>query len=180
MSQQHYSVNSSFAVLWPECDSDSGDEVQFLLSSTSTSDSSQDEPPHSGLAVVLKHCPVKVTPTPTYVSQVPEFTANIGVPVDVFREIIFFHLFFSYHFVYNMVEQMQIYAEQFMAANPNSSFTKPRMWTPTNSDELRKFEGLLLSMGIIIIINNEKTQLDPTGVVTYYIPPLCMPPYCPL
>lgn len=40
-----------------------------------------------------------------------------------------------------MVEQTNIYTEQFIAANPNSSYAKPLMWTPTNPDELKKNVG---------------------------------------
>lgn len=107
------------------------------------------------LGVALKHAPPQVTPVglqlPNYVPQVPNFTVNPGIQVNTagFTAADFFYLFFSPDFISHMVEQTNLYADQFISSHPSSSFAKPRMWTPTNPGEMKKFWGLLLNMGII-------------------------------
>ena len=54
-----------------------------------------------------------------------------------------------------MATQTNLYAQQFTAQNPTTSYARPLGWTPVNAAEMMTFWGLLLHMGVI-----KKTKIN--------------------
>ncbi|XP_072001791.1 piggyBac transposable element-derived protein 4-like [Engystomops pustulosus] len=162
MTKRLYSAEEAFAMLFEDSDSDSGEEVTFLMSSSSSDSSdneprarrprvSDDEPQGSHTQVREESESISEwVPAVNYEPQVPEFSATPGINVDTtgFTEIDFFQLFFTNELIHLMVTQTNIYAEQIITQNPQSYIAKPHKWFPTHPTEMRKFWGLLLNMGI--------------------------------
>ncbi|XP_069092145.1 piggyBac transposable element-derived protein 4-like [Pleurodeles waltl] len=83
----------------------------------------------------------------------PAFTGLPGcrVKTENFLPISFFQLFMDDVFLEKIVEQTNLYAEQYLRDNraslrPHSRATR---WIPTNLEELKKFLGLTFLMGLI-------------------------------
>ncbi|XP_056419226.1 piggyBac transposable element-derived protein 4-like [Hyla sarda] len=138
-----------------ETDYDSEEEyVPFLLPSSSSSSSSSDEEPRQRRRRTLPEPAPQPsepvwTPVPeSYEAQIPGFVANSGIQfnTDGLTEIDYFKYFFSDELVNLIVEQTNLYAQQFLAQNNTSSFSN---WTPVTSNEMLKFWGLVLHMGIV-------------------------------
>ena len=66
-----------------------------------------------------------------------------------FTEYDYFSLFFSNHFVNLMLEQTNLYAQQFVAQHPGSVLARPGGWTPVCAAKMRTFWGLVLHMGLV-------------------------------
>ncbi|KAJ1154739.1 hypothetical protein NDU88_007482, partial [Pleurodeles waltl] len=85
--------------------------------------------------------------------QLPAFTGFPGCRVNTenFLPVNFFELFMDDIFLEEIVEQTNLYAEQFLRDNaarlrPHSRASR---WIPTNLEELKKFLGLTFLMGLI-------------------------------
>uniref|UniRef100_A0A8C5Q2Y3 PiggyBac transposable element-derived protein domain-containing protein n=1 Tax=Leptobrachium leishanense TaxID=445787 RepID=A0A8C5Q2Y3_9ANUR len=83
----------------------------------------------------------------------PQFSGNPGILVDTtnFEPINFFQLFIDDGFLEFIVQQSNLYAEQYfqgLGAELLPS-ARARKWTPTSLPEMRKFWGLTLQMGIV-------------------------------
>ncbi|WP_159317604.1 hypothetical protein, partial [Klebsiella pneumoniae] len=67
----------------------------------------------------------------------PPFTAQPGVQLDTtnFTQLDYFYLFFPEDLLQNMVDQTNLYAKQFIAANPNSSYARLFQWRRLTLDE---------------------------------------------
>ena len=80
------------------------------------------------------------------------FTGQSGIQVDTtnFSALQYFELFFNGDFVNHLVIQTNLYAAQYLDANPNlPPYSDARRWQPTNPREMKEFIGLMLLMGII-------------------------------
>ncbi|CAJ0946553.1 unnamed protein product [Ranitomeya imitator] len=89
------------------------------------------------------------TPVPeNFAPRIPDFIPQSGIQCETanLREIDFFKVYFSESIVSLMVEQTNLYALQFFAQNPVSSFSA---WSPVDSAEMLKNWGLVLHMGIV-------------------------------
>ncbi|KAM4030257.1 piggyBac transposable element-derived protein 4-like [Anomaloglossus baeobatrachus] len=171
-SQRVYSAEEAYA---PEADSEREDPT-FLYSSHSSSSSDTDSPPRrrrrtrdcpepeameedpqpsasnpqpsASHAQPSTNAPVW-TPVPeNFAPQIPDFVPQSGIQFETanLREIDFFKVYFSESIVSLMVEQTNLYAQQFLAENPNSSCST---WSPIDSVEMMKYWGLVLNMGIV-------------------------------
>ncbi|KAJ1217339.1 hypothetical protein NDU88_004933 [Pleurodeles waltl] len=85
--------------------------------------------------------------------QLPAFTGLPGCRVNTenFLPVHFFHLFMDNVFLEEIVEQTNLYAEQYLRDNaarlrPQSRATQ---WVPTYLEEMKKFLGLTFLMGLI-------------------------------
>ena len=83
--------------------------------------------------------------------EIPDFAGNPGIQIPTvgFTEIDYFSFFFSNSLVNLMVEQTNLYAQQFVAQNPGSVLARPGGWTPVSAAEMRTFWGLVLHMGLV-------------------------------
>ncbi|XP_069832245.1 piggyBac transposable element-derived protein 4-like [Dendropsophus ebraccatus] len=129
-SQQRYSAEEALAYMMS--DTESSSEEEFELTSSYSSESSY-EPPVDVLEGL--QWPAPVTPAP--VTPAPVTPAPV-TPAGFLEEL-----------VASMVEQTNLYAGQFIETHPNSYYARPQIWTPTNPCELKKFWGILLSMGLV-------------------------------
>ncbi|XP_069819582.1 piggyBac transposable element-derived protein 4-like [Dendropsophus ebraccatus] len=101
--------------------------------------------------------PIQVSPSgpqppPNFEPQIPDFVGQSGIQFDPsgFTEIDFFKLFFSEELISLMVVQTNLYAQQFLAQHPVSSFfSGSHSWTPVDAAEMTTFWGLLLHMGLV-------------------------------
>ncbi|XP_068129742.1 piggyBac transposable element-derived protein 4-like [Hyperolius riggenbachi] len=80
--------------------------------------------------------------------SIPPFTAASGILVDTsdMTPLDYFQLFLTESFLQDIVDQTNIYAEQFSAANPTAYYTFK--WKPTTVPELKVFLGLTFNMGL--------------------------------
>ncbi|XP_069815791.1 piggyBac transposable element-derived protein 4-like [Dendropsophus ebraccatus] len=160
MAVRVYSAEEAYAMLASDSETLSAEDLDYLLSSSSSSLSDNEEPPRQRrrLAARDPHLePITDWSPPTnYTPQIPAFTATAGVHAQTegLSELDFFQLFFSADLLQLMVEQTNLYAEQFIAAHPNSFLAQPNRWHPTNCAELLKYWGLVLNMGL-----NKKTEV---------------------
>ncbi|CAJ0916379.1 unnamed protein product [Ranitomeya imitator] len=83
--------------------------------------------------------------------NIPPFTAKPGVKIDAknFQIADFFYAFVTHEILEEMVTYTNLYAEQSIAAVPYITHTRSIQWHPTNVEELKKFLGLTLAMGIV-------------------------------
>ncbi|XP_056392685.1 piggyBac transposable element-derived protein 4-like [Hyla sarda] len=148
MTKRFYSAEEAFEILFADSGSDSGEDLEFLASSSSSSDESPERRP--GPSAQEQPSVQTWIPTSNFIPQIPNFTATPGIHVDTtgFREIHFFKLFFSDDLINLIVAETNLYAEQFIARNPSKYYAKPHKWTPTDATEMYKFWGLLLNMGL--------------------------------
>ncbi|CAH2319774.1 Hypothetical predicted protein [Pelobates cultripes] len=83
--------------------------------------------------------------------EIPPFmaTPGIAVTVDACEPLNYFELFMSNDIFELMVEQTNLFANQYLSANPGSNYNRRNMWHPTDVAEMRKFWALTLVMGIV-------------------------------
>ena len=74
---------------------------------------------------------------------------EIQIPTGGLTEYAYFRLFFSDHFVNLMVEQTNLYAQQFIAQQPGSFLARSGGWMPVSAAKMRMFWGLVLHMGLV-------------------------------
>ncbi|KAJ1199681.1 hypothetical protein NDU88_003514 [Pleurodeles waltl] len=85
--------------------------------------------------------------------QLPAFTGLPGCSVNTenFLPVHFFHLFMDDVFLEEIVEQTNVYAEQYLL--DNAARLKPQsrapQWVPTYLEEMKRFLGLSFLMGLI-------------------------------
>jgi len=82
------------------------------------------------------------------------FTANTGIlgSINLTSEsqpIDFFEQFLNEDVVNCIVEETNKYAEQFMSSHSLSKRSRANSWCPVNNDEMKKFIGLIFSMGLV-------------------------------
>ncbi|KAK7090835.1 hypothetical protein V1264_010585 [Littorina saxatilis] len=80
------------------------------------------------------------------------FTANPGIKcnVDNFGPAGYMELFLDDDLINHLVIQTNLYADQFLEANPNlPEFSRANKWEPVNAAEMKKFLALVLLMGIV-------------------------------
>ncbi|XP_069802761.1 piggyBac transposable element-derived protein 4-like [Dendropsophus ebraccatus] len=137
-----------------DTDTASEEELDFMGFSSSSSDS--DRPSHSRRRVSAQvlpdpqHATSDWSPPYNYTPQIPEFSAVAGINVqtDGLSAMGFFKLFFTDELVQLMVVQTNLYAQQFISAHPNSFHAVSNKWHPTSCEELLKYWGLTLNMGL--------------------------------
>lgn len=83
-------------------------------------------------------------------ASIPPFTAQPGIQANTENStpIDFFHLFFTDHLFHLIVDQSNLFAQQYIANNPNANFAPPFEWTPVTVEEFKTFLGLTLNMGL--------------------------------
>jgi hypothetical protein len=80
------------------------------------------------------------------------FTGNPGIKVEISREnkpIEYFDKFFDDSIINEIVQQTNIYAQQFVNENNLKARSRVIQWEDTNSDEIRVYLALLLLQGIV-------------------------------
>ncbi|PIO15690.1 hypothetical protein AB205_0141030, partial [Aquarana catesbeiana] len=79
----------------------------------------------------------------------PPFTGQPGIQVETvdFTSLDFYSLFFTEDLYRSIVDQSNLYAGQYITANPQSSLAKD--WKPITVSEFKTFLGLSLDMGIV-------------------------------
>ncbi|PIO39134.1 hypothetical protein AB205_0088760, partial [Aquarana catesbeiana] len=89
-------------------------------------------------------------PSTTGSATIPPFTAQPGVQVNTagFSQMDFLNLFFPNEFIQGIVDQTNLFAQQFITTNPSSSYARPFEWRPLTVVELKLFLGLTLNMGL--------------------------------
>lgn len=60
----------------------------------------------------------------------------------------FISFFFNHNLLNYLVEQCNLYARQYIASNPNSSYACLFVWKPLTGEEFKNFLGLALTMGL--------------------------------
>ncbi|XP_041423567.1 piggyBac transposable element-derived protein 4-like [Xenopus laevis] len=107
---------------------------------------------------------------------IPPFTAVSGVKVDTgnFQPIDFFQLFLTEAILQDMVLYTNLYAEQYLVQNPLPRYARARAWHPTDVNELKRFLGLTLAMGLIKA-NSLESYWDSTTVLSIPIFSATMP-----
>ena len=85
-------------------------------------------------------------PTTSAEPVLPPFTGQPGIQVETadFTSLDFYSLFFTEDLYRSIVEQSNLYAGQYIAANPQLA----RDWKPITVSEFKTFLGLSLLMGI--------------------------------
>ncbi|XP_066457697.1 piggyBac transposable element-derived protein 3 [Eleutherodactylus coqui] len=160
MARRRYTAEEVYAIIASDSDSASGDDATFLAFSSSSSSSSSSE---SELPVPPRRRPrtaTTVDPNTPDVSwgtpenfrpQIPDFHGNPGIQFDTegLRARDFFMFFFPDDFIAHIVTQTNLYAQHFIQQNPTSSYARPDMWTPVDPLEIKKFWGLVLTMGLV-------------------------------
>ncbi|XP_069800973.1 piggyBac transposable element-derived protein 4-like [Dendropsophus ebraccatus] len=178
MSHRVYSAEEAYALIASDTDTASEGEEEdptFLVSTSSSSSSScsDDEPPRrrrrprrtpraaspdlhpsDPISTPAPHTsePIWTPVPPNFEPQIPDFVGQSGIQFDPsgFTEIDFFKLFFSDELISLMVVQTNLYAQQFLAQHPVSSFfSGSHSWTPVDAAEMTTFWGLLLHMGLV-------------------------------
>ncbi|XP_040177296.1 piggyBac transposable element-derived protein 4-like [Rana temporaria] len=83
-------------------------------------------------------------------ANIPPFTAQPGVQVNTqnFAPIDFFNLVFTEDLLSSIVFQCNLYAQQFIATNPTSSYSRPYEWKYLTVEDFRIFLGLTFNMGL--------------------------------
>ncbi|KAM3922132.1 piggyBac transposable element-derived protein 4-like [Leptodactylus fuscus] len=83
--------------------------------------------------------------------NIPPFTAKAGININTqnFQVADFFHAFVTHNILEEMVIHTNHFAEQSIAAIPHAPHSRALKWYPTNVEELKKFLGLTLAMGIV-------------------------------
>ncbi|XP_041420032.1 piggyBac transposable element-derived protein 4-like [Xenopus laevis] len=83
--------------------------------------------------------------------EIPPFTAVSGVKVDTrnFEPIDYFQLFLTEAILQDMVLYTNLYAEQHLAQNPLPRYARAHAWHPTDVNEIKRFVGLTLAMGLV-------------------------------
>ena len=84
---------------------------------------------------------------------IPDFTGNHGLKVDLPPEpspMDFFELFLDGAFCEHLKTQTNLYAQQYMSANPDlPEYSRHRKWVDVTIPEMKKFIALYLLTGII-------------------------------
>ncbi|XP_040210225.1 piggyBac transposable element-derived protein 4-like [Rana temporaria] len=83
-------------------------------------------------------------------ASIPPFTAQPGIQANTenFTPIDFFNLFFTDDLFHLIVDQSNLFAQQYIANKPNSNYAAPFEWTPVTVEEFKKFLGLTLNAGL--------------------------------
>ena len=83
--------------------------------------------------------------------QIPAFTGNAGIQVDVenFSPFQFFSLYVDDDLINHFVHQTNKYAREFIATAQLAACSRARAWTETNPAEMRIFLGIVFLMGIV-------------------------------
>lgn len=147
MGHRTYSAEETYSFLASE---EANDETTFRLLSASSSNT--DEPRRSQCRTPTAAAPESSDPMRTTPENyIPQVYRNPGIQFNVagFRELDFKVLFFSDDLVTLMVTQTNLYAEQFIAQNPTSTYAQPHRWTLVHAKEMVKFWGLVLHMGLV-------------------------------
>lgn len=81
---------------------------------------------------------------------IPPFTAQPGVQPNTsnFTPFNYFSLFFPQDLLQYIVDQTNLYADQFIASNPNSSYARMFNWRRLTLEEFKVFLGLTFNMGL--------------------------------
>ncbi|XP_068098218.1 piggyBac transposable element-derived protein 4-like [Hyperolius riggenbachi] len=81
---------------------------------------------------------------------IPPFTGKPGIAVEITDNspIKFMELIISDELLGLIVQQTNVYAEQYIAEHPRCSYAEPKHWRPTTIPEMKTFLGFLLNMGI--------------------------------
>ncbi|CAI9600861.1 unnamed protein product [Staurois parvus] len=90
-------------------------------------------------------------PKNSAVPVLPPFTAQPSIQVEIANlttPLDFLELFFTENLYALIVDQSNLYAQQFIAANPDSNLDRPFAWKPIMVSELKIFLDLTLNMGI--------------------------------
>ena len=80
------------------------------------------------------------------------FLGSAGVKCDTegFRPVNYMELFFNEDLISHLVIQTNLYATQYIDSHPNlPQFSRVRQWVPVDAEEIKKFLGLVLLMGIV-------------------------------
>lgn len=86
-----------------------------------------------------------------------DFTGSSGMDENIAgilataKPIQYFELFITSNLVQEMVDQTNMYAHQYLEnpANDSGPHSRVHLWTPTTSEEMRKFLGLIGWMGLV-------------------------------
>lgn len=93
------------------------------------------------------------TSTSSSSSLLPEYQERSGCTVDMTNKtpVEFFHLFVTDSMLQNIVDQVNIYAQQFIDATNLPPRSRANLWSKSshNIDELKQFLALIIVMGII-------------------------------
>ena len=83
-------------------------------------------------------------------ATIPPFTAQPGVQLNTsnFSKLDYFYLFFPNDLLQYIVDQTNLNSEQFIAANPNSSYARMFTWRRLTLEEFKIFLGLAFNMGL--------------------------------
>ena len=102
--------------------------------------------PHSTLPAAFAN--PDWVPTTSAAPVLPPFTGQPGIQVNTvdFTSLDFYSLYFTEDLYRSIVDQSNLYAGQFFAANPQLSLA--RDWKPITVSEFKIFLGLSLNMGI--------------------------------
>ncbi|CAI9615891.1 unnamed protein product, partial [Staurois parvus] len=90
-------------------------------------------------------------PTNSATPVFPPFTAQPGIQVEtasLTTPLDILELFFTEDLYALIVDQSNLYAQQFIAVNPNSNLARPFIWKPITVSEFTFFWGLSLNMGV--------------------------------
>ncbi|KAL8567072.1 hypothetical protein ACOMHN_027499 [Nucella lapillus] len=80
------------------------------------------------------------------------FTGNPGLKknTDSFKPVDYLELFFDDDLMNSIIINTNLYAQQFLEANPNlPPHARAKDWTPVDAGEMKRFLGLVLLMGIV-------------------------------
>ncbi|KAL8588964.1 hypothetical protein ACOMHN_065746 [Nucella lapillus] len=80
------------------------------------------------------------------------FTGNPGLKknTDSFKPVDYLELFFDDDLINSIIINTNLYAQQFLEANPNlPPHARAKNWTPVDAGEMKRFLGLVLLMGIV-------------------------------
>ncbi|CAI9556376.1 unnamed protein product [Staurois parvus] len=88
---------------------------------------------------------------PTNSAALAPFPAQPGIKVETANlntRLVFLELFFTEDLYALIVDQSNLYAEEFIAANPNSNLARPFAWKAITVSKSNFYLGLTLNMGI--------------------------------
>ncbi|CAI9566165.1 unnamed protein product [Staurois parvus] len=89
-------------------------------------------------------------PTNSAAPILPPFTAQPGIQMETANSttpLDFLERFFTEDLYALIVDQSNLYAQQFISANPNSNLARPFAWKPITVSEFTFLGGLTLNMG---------------------------------